>query len=107
MRFLLDAHLPPALCSLLRAAGHDARHTSSLPEGNRTTDQVINRLSQNDDLVVVTKDTDFYYSHLLYGRPPRLVTVQDGEPRNTPNTRKESFRTSGFAWFTVPALALP
>ena len=25
--------------------------------------------------VVVTKDTDFYYSHLLHGRPWKLVLV--------------------------------
>lgn len=24
MKFLVDAHLPPGLCALLRAAGHDA-----------------------------------------------------------------------------------
>jgi len=26
--------------------------------------------------VVVTKDTDFYYSHLLHGRPWKLVLVR-------------------------------
>ena len=27
MKFLVDAHLPPGLCALLLAAGHDAIHT--------------------------------------------------------------------------------
>ena len=58
MKFLVDAHLPPALCILFRAAGHEAVHTSVLPAGNRTTDQAINALSLGDDFVVVTKDTD-------------------------------------------------
>ena len=31
MKFLVDAHLPPGLCGLLQAAGHDARHTHQLP----------------------------------------------------------------------------
>lgn len=28
--------------------------------------------------VVATKDTDFYYSHLLHGRPWKLVLVRTG-----------------------------
>jgi predicted nuclease of predicted toxin-antitoxin system len=28
--------------------------------------------------VVVTKDTDFYHSHLLHGRPWKLVLVRTG-----------------------------
>jgi predicted nuclease of predicted toxin-antitoxin system len=64
MKFLVDAHLPPGLCSLLQTAGHDAIHTSHLPAQNRTSDQVINDLSLLEQRVVVTKDSDFYYSHL-------------------------------------------
>jgi len=30
--------------------------------------------------VVVTKDTDFYHSHLLQGRPWKLVLVKTGNP---------------------------
>ena len=41
MKFLVDAHLPPGLCALLRAAGHDALHTRELPAQNQTADQVI------------------------------------------------------------------
>lgn len=32
----------------------------------------------NEQRVVVTKDTDFYYSHLLHGRPWKLVLVRTG-----------------------------
>lgn len=38
MKFLVDAQLPAKLCQLLQAAGHDAVHTSDLPDGNRTTE---------------------------------------------------------------------
>ena len=81
MKFLVDAHLPPTLCLLLRAAGHEAIHTNTLPAGNRTSDQAINTLSLGDNLVVVSKDTDFYYSHLLQGRPPKLLLVRTGNMR--------------------------
>jgi predicted nuclease of predicted toxin-antitoxin system len=73
MKFLVDAHLPPGICALLHAAGHDARHTSGLPSRNKTPDRIINELSAAEQLVVVSKDTDFYYSHVLSQRPWKLL----------------------------------
>lgn len=66
----------------LVAAGCDAVHTLDLPDGNRTTDQQINDLADRDHRVVVTKDADFVDSHLLTGRPPRLLLVSTGNIRN-------------------------
>jgi len=78
MKFLLDAHVPPALCSLLQAAGHEAKHTRDLPTRNRTPDHIINDLSQSERRVVVSKDTDFYYSHLLHHKPWKLLLIRTG-----------------------------
>jgi predicted nuclease of predicted toxin-antitoxin system len=81
MKFLLDAHLPPSLCALLNAAGHDALHTTGLPAQNKTPDRVINELSVTDQRVVISKDTDFYYSHVLHQRPWKLLLVRTGNIR--------------------------
>jgi predicted nuclease of predicted toxin-antitoxin system len=81
MRFLVDAHLPPGLCTLLNAAGHDAIHTSKLPSRNQTTDRVMNELSAKEQRVVISKDTEFYYSHLLHERPWKLLLVRTGNTR--------------------------
>src|ERR1019366_10125444 len=78
MKFLVDAHLPPGLCVLLQAAGHDALHTRQLPAQNKTSDQVINELSLMEQRVVISKDTDFYYSHLLHRKPWKLLLVRTG-----------------------------
>jgi predicted nuclease of predicted toxin-antitoxin system len=78
MKFLVDAHLPPGLCALLQAAGHDALHTGQLPAQNETSDQVINDLSLKKQRVVISKDTDFYYSHLLHRKPWKLLLVRTG-----------------------------
>jgi len=78
MKFLVDAQLPPGLSALLRVAGHDALHTRELPAQNQTTDQVINDLSLKDQRVVISKDTDFYYSHLLQHKPWKLVLIRTG-----------------------------
>ena len=47
------------------AAGHDAIHTSNLPAQNRTPDTLVNDCSIREQRVVITKDTDFYHSHLM------------------------------------------
>lgn len=78
MKFLIDAHLPRALCELLRKRGFDAIHTRQLPEGNATRDQAINEFSIQEQRIVISKDSDFYYSHLLYGRPKKLIMIRTG-----------------------------
>ncbi|MBK8039937.1 MAG: DUF5615 family PIN-like protein [Verrucomicrobiaceae bacterium] len=78
MKFLLDAHLPPGLKRVFASAGHDAMHTMDLPLQNASKDGVLNALSMSEQRVVVSKDTDFYYSHLLHGRPWKLVLVRTG-----------------------------
>ncbi|MFM2295855.1 MAG: hypothetical protein RLZZ350_2268 [Verrucomicrobiota bacterium] len=78
MKFLVDAHLPPGLCAVLQAAGHEAVHTRQLPSENLTTDNQINTLSAQQKRVVISKDTDFYYSHLLQKVPYKLVLVRTG-----------------------------
>ena len=78
MKFLIDAHLPPGLRVVFQAAGHDAIHTLDLPDQNASHDGLLNEVSMTEMRVVVTKDTDFYYSHLLNGRPWKLVIVRTG-----------------------------
>lgn len=81
MKILVDAHLPPSLCRLLQAAGHDTLHTRQLAAQNQTPDEAINDLSLNEHRVVVTKDTDFYHSHLLLGKPWKLLLIRTGNIR--------------------------
>jgi predicted nuclease of predicted toxin-antitoxin system len=82
VRFLVDAQLPARLVSRLAELGHDAVHTSSLPDGNRSTDQRIVAVADLDGRIVVTKDADFRNSHLLNGSPARLLVVATGNIRN-------------------------
>jgi predicted nuclease of predicted toxin-antitoxin system len=82
VKFLIDAQLPARLAGLLGAAGHDAVHTSQLPEGNRTTDAALAAMADAEDRVVVTKDRDFRDSHLLRREPRRLLIVATGNISN-------------------------
>lgn len=78
MRFVVDAQLPRRLCARLNERGHDAVHTLDLPQGNRTPDDAINRLSAAEQRVVVTKDSDFVDSFVLRGTPHKLLLVSTG-----------------------------
>jgi predicted nuclease of predicted toxin-antitoxin system len=78
VKFLVDAHLPYALCVLLRQRGMDAVHTRELPAGNATSDAAISEFSMRESRIVISKDADFYYSHLLHGKPFKLVMVRTG-----------------------------
>ena len=78
----MDAQLPRRAAAWFAAAGCDAVHTLDLPDGNRTTDEQINDLADREFRVVVTKDADFVDSHLLCGRPAKLLLVSTGNVTN-------------------------
>jgi predicted nuclease of predicted toxin-antitoxin system len=82
MKFLVDAQLPRWLAALLEQAVHHCTHTLDLPLGNRTDDTVINRLSYDEQRVVITKDADFVDSFLLRQEPWKLLLVLTGNIRN-------------------------
>ena len=82
MKFIVDAQLPRLLAIRLRELGQEATHTLDLDAGNRTKDDTIADLAESLDAVVATKDRDFLDSHLLKGRPPRLLMVATGNISN-------------------------
>lgn len=63
---------------MLAQHGHDAMHTLDLPTGNKTKDSIINQVSVLEQRVVVSKDSDFFYSHVLQGRPWKLLLIKTG-----------------------------
>ncbi len=82
MSFLVDAQLPRRIAAWLTAAGYDAIHTLDLPHGNRTTDQQVIDAADREQRAVVTKDADFVDSHILHGRPVRLLLISTGNITN-------------------------
>jgi predicted nuclease of predicted toxin-antitoxin system len=59
VKFLIDAQLPARLADYLKGAGHEAVHTTELPDGNRATDNQLVQRADAEGRVVVTKDQDF------------------------------------------------
>ena len=75
MKFLIDAQLPRRLAHQLRAAGFETIHTLDLPQGNRTSDQALITFSLTEHCVVVTKDSDFVESCLVWHEPWKFFVV--------------------------------
>jgi predicted nuclease of predicted toxin-antitoxin system len=82
VKWFVDAQLPLALAVAIRMTGRDVRHTLDLPLANRTSDDLVRDLVEQEDRVMVTKDRGFRASHVLSGRPKRLVFVTTGNIRN-------------------------
>lgn len=58
MRVLVDMCLSPVLAERLKAAGHDARHWSTIGPGN-ALDEAIAQWAVEQGAVVLTHDLDF------------------------------------------------
>ena len=81
MRFLVDAQLPASLCREIEAFGQIATHTERLTSGNQTSDAEIVSFAEKGEWIVVSKDTDFFFSHLLFHQPKKLLLVRTGNLR--------------------------
>lgn len=59
MRVLIDAQLPQRLAHLLSSFNIDSKHTLDLPQKNATPDQDIIQIANEENRVIVSKDSDF------------------------------------------------
>ena len=82
MKFLVDAQLPRRLALWLQQRGHDVVHTLNLPQQNRTPDPFLLAMSNKEDRVLITKDTDFEITHELGQGPPKLLLITTGNIHN-------------------------
>lgn len=81
VRFLVGAQLPKRLASGLVGAGHDAIHTLNLSRANRTPDDDICRVADEENRIVVTKDGDFMYSFFVQARTAQLLSINSPDLR--------------------------
>ena len=82
MTFLVDAQLPPKICDILRTAGFDAIHVEVLPKGDESSDKDISAYADKLDFILITKDSDFYHSHMILRRPKKLLLLTTGNIKN-------------------------
>lgn len=77
MTFLFDQNLSRALVARLADLFPGSVHVSTIGLTRSEDESVWDRAKQ-DDLVIVTKDTDFHQRAFLYGAPPKVVWIRLG-----------------------------
>lgn len=82
MRVLVDAHLPKRLSEVLSAHDIESKHTLDLPKKNATPDTEIIRFADDEDRIVISKDSDFLDNYILEGSPKKLLIVSTGNINN-------------------------
>jgi predicted nuclease of predicted toxin-antitoxin system len=82
MKLIVDAQLPTKLCEVLNELGLESIHVDELPKGDQTPDWEIIKFADHENLFVVTKDFDFYHSHMTLGKPKRLFLITTGNLKN-------------------------
>lgn len=95
MKFLVDANLPPNLCLWLRDRGHEAEHLVDLNLLTASDTEIWNR-GRRHDLVIVSKDVDFYDRALVFGAPPKVLHVAVGNCSN-----EKLFEILDHAWINI------
>jgi len=82
MKLIIDAQLPAKLCEILNQLGLESIHVNELPKGDETPDIEITEFADNQKLTVITKDFDFYHSHMTLGKPNKLFLITTGNLKN-------------------------
>jgi predicted nuclease of predicted toxin-antitoxin system len=82
MKLIVDAQLPAKLCEVLHQLGLESIHVDELPKGDETPDMEIIKFADRENLIVVTKDVDFYHSHMTLGKPKKLFLIATGNLKN-------------------------
>jgi len=82
VRVLVDAHLPKRLSEFLSAHDIESKHTLDLPKKNATPDPEIIRFADDENRIVISKDSDFLDNYILDGSPKKLLIVSTGNINN-------------------------
>ena len=80
MKFIVDAQLPIRLKNWLTSQGFDSIHTDeiAIETQKEPKDSEIAEIALQENRIVISKDRDFFKSHILTGKPPKLLFITTG-----------------------------
>lgn len=71
------------MCEVLNQLALKSIHVNELPEADETPDLEIIKFADRENLAGVTKDSDFYHSHMTLGKPKKLFLITTGNLKNS------------------------
>ncbi len=81
-QFLCDVHISYKIAKFLETKGYKAIHINKILEGFNTTDAAISEYANENNYIVVTKDIDFKNSHIISGKPRKVLRITLGNISN-------------------------
>jgi predicted nuclease of predicted toxin-antitoxin system len=82
MNWLVDAQLPPRLCEWLRIKGDYCIHVPELSNGIQIPDETLWLYAKKENLIIISKDRDFFDFSILRGSPPQILYINVGNCSN-------------------------
>lgn len=78
MKFLCDVHISYKVVNFLSKSGFETIHVNQILDKWNTKDRDICKFADSNDLIVITKDSDFRNSFFVDGSPRKLIKVNLG-----------------------------
>ena len=82
MRFLCDVHISYKVVKHLISLGFETKHVNEILDKWNTKDIDICTYADSNDLIVVTKDSDFRDSYFIKNSPKKLLKINLGNISN-------------------------
>ena len=81
-KYIIDTQLPPILKTYIQGQGLTAIHTTDFDQGHLWEDLDSVDYAIKQDLIVITKDKDFFNRFLVKGFPPKVLYLTIGNIKN-------------------------
>ena len=82
MKFLCDVHISYKLAAHLNSLGFETIHVNDILDKSETRDSDICKFADQNNLILITKDSDFRDSYFIKKTPKKLIKINLG---NIPN----------------------
>ncbi len=83
MQFLCDVHISLKIVKFLNSKNYNCIHVNSILDKWHTKDSAIANYSDENDLILITKDADFRDSYFLKNTPKKLLKINLGNISNS------------------------
>jgi predicted nuclease of predicted toxin-antitoxin system len=82
MKILCDVHISFKLVNVIRELGHECIHINSVLDKWFTKDADISKFSDENDYIIISKDSDFRDSFFIKQTPKKLIKINLGNISN-------------------------